>query len=313
MSKLAMKSSSESLPLPHGELSNDSTLEAARADAKLLLNLIHDHTHASKEDDVRKPQRVTGMMAIFDDIKSRLDRSQVPRKREAELRRCNTDLRRGFPPKEKKPQDRIAEENCKLRKELNSSMTARKNLESMFASLGKEKAIMAAELARKVQELIDTEELLDDLKAQNETLTEKVKACAAEHKARRNSIGIPGDSPLQERNKVLSEQLLKSLDGYRSMKRKLKEAQEENARIASKMAAAAAEVAAGIEMIHGLHERIGKGGEGVAGIDEELAAVERMLVRSHGKLAKGSPKRGESVKPVADLPADKPSGLAAGE
>lgn len=292
-----MSTSSEALPSADGELSNNSTLEGY-------------HTHASEEDDVRKQQRVTGMMAILDDLKSRLDSPRFPNKREASLRRCNSDLRCGFPPKERKPKDPITDENHKLRRELRSSLTARKNLESMFTSLGKEKAIMATELARKVQEFSDMEELLDDLKAHNETLTEKVKTCAAEHKAKKN-VGITSDSPLQERNKVLSEQLLKSLDGYRSMKRKLKEAQEENARIASQMEAAAAEVAAGIEVIHGLHERIGKGCEGAAGIHEELAALERMLVGSQGKLAKGSPKREGSVKPVADLPAEKPSGLGA--
>lgn len=257
------------------------------------------------------------MMTILDDIKSRLEKSQFPSKREAELRRCNTDLRRGFPPKERKPQDLIAEENHKLRKELNSSMMARKKLESMFTSLGKEKAIMATELARKVQELDEMEELVGDLKAQNETLSEKVKACAAEHKPIKNGAGIAGDSPgnaaLQERNKVLSEQLLKSLDGYRWMKRKLKEAQEENARIASRMEAAAVEVAAGIEMIHCLHQRIGvkASEEEAAGIDKELAALEGMLLGLQRKLAKGSLKSGDGVMPAVDLPAEKPSGLGA--
>lgn len=296
MNKIRANSSPDLLPSANREVSNDSALEGAKANAKLLLELINDHTHASKEDDARKPQRVTGMMTILDDIKSRLDNSQFRNKREPELRRCNSELRRGFPPKERKPQDSMTEENCKLRRELNSSMMVRKNLESMFTSLGKEKAIMTAELARKAQELSEMEELVDDLKAQNETLTEKVKTCAAEHKAKKNGISAGGDPQgsapvLQERNKVLSEQLLKSLDGYRSMKRKLKEAQGENARIASKMEAAAAEVAAGIEMIHGLSERIGK--EGREGVVEELAALERVLVGLQGKLsAKGSPTKG---------------------
>ncbi|KAG1348176.1 hypothetical protein COCNU_06G020050 [Cocos nucifera] len=258
------------------------------------------------------------MMTILDDLKSRLEKSQFSKKREPELRRCNTDLRRGFPPKakERKPQELIAEENYNPQRDLNSGMMARKSIESMFTSLGKEKAIMTAELARKAQELSDMEELVNDLKAQNETLAEKVKACATEHKAKKNGINVGGDSSgsmglLQERNKVLSEQLLKSLDGYRSMKRKLKEAQEENARIVSKMEVAAAQMAAGIQMIHGLHERIGKRHEGVAGIDDELAAVERMLVGLQGKLVMASPRRGESVKPVVDMPAEKPSGLGA--
>ncbi|XP_010907981.1 uncharacterized protein [Elaeis guineensis] len=314
MRKLRTNSSPELLFSADGQRSNDSTSKGAKANAKLPLELIHDHSHASKEDDVQKPQRIsTGMMTILDDIKSRLEKSQFPKKREPQLRRCNTDLRRGFPPEERKHREPITEENYKLRRELNSSMMARKHLESMFTSLGKEKAIMAAELARKVQELSDMEELIVDLKAQNETLTEKVKACAAEHK--NNGVGIGGDSSgsmaLQERNKVLSEQLLKSFDGYRSMKRKLKEAQEENATIVSKMEMAASEVAASIEMIHGLHERIGKHGEAMAGIDGELAAVEGMLVGLQGKLIVGSPKKGESVKPVVDMPAEKPSGLGA--
>jgi hypothetical protein len=42
---------------------------------------------------------------------------------------------------------------------------------------------MAAELARKVHELNETEELVYDLKSQNETLMAKLQACFVEKKS----------------------------------------------------------------------------------------------------------------------------------
>ncbi|GER26047.1 myosin heavy chain-related [Striga asiatica] len=65
------------------------------------------------------------------------------------------------------------------------------------------------------------DKLVGDLRTQNESLLEKAKRWATDEKK-------PGFRELQERNRVLSEQLLKSLDGCRSMKRKLRAAHEEN-------------------------------------------------------------------------------------
>ncbi|KAJ6949667.1 hypothetical protein NC651_003600 [Populus alba x Populus x berolinensis] len=72
-------------------------------------------------------------------------------KKVAQLRRCNTDLRPSLAPADQKPDE--------------------------SASDGKEREIMAAELARKVHELNETEELVYDLKSQNETLMAKLQAC----------------------------------------------------------------------------------------------------------------------------------------
>ncbi|KAK0579838.1 hypothetical protein LWI29_032278 [Acer saccharum] len=173
----------------------DMSLEGIATNVKLLLKLIQDHTEASTRDlDDRKIQRVAGMMTILDDVKARIQKSQSMKNRKAELRRCNTDLRPNHgvsaAPRDKKQADHpaITDEKEKLRRQLYASLAARKSLENMCSSLGKEKEIIASELARKVQELEGTEELINDLKAQNETLLGKLQHCASEHKEKRTSI-----------------------------------------------------------------------------------------------------------------------------
>uniref|UniRef100_U5GSI2 Uncharacterized protein n=1 Tax=Populus trichocarpa TaxID=3694 RepID=U5GSI2_POPTR len=100
-----------------------------------------------------------GMMTILDDFKVRIQKSLSGKKKVAQLRRCNTDLRPSLAPADQKPDE--------------------------SASDGKERKreIMAAELARKVHELNETEELVYDLKSQNETLMAKLQACFVEKKS----------------------------------------------------------------------------------------------------------------------------------
>ncbi|XP_073005475.1 uncharacterized protein [Typha latifolia] len=244
-------------------------------------NLEQEKNSSVEEDGCKKPERV----ALLDDVK--IQKQQASK---AELRRCNTDLRRGALPKDtKKPQDPIAEENQKLHRALTASTAARKSLEKMFSSLGKEKEIIAAELAKKVREINDTEELLADLRAQNEKLLDKVKACATEHRAKKGGADGAGEAQgghaaLQERNKLLSEQLLKSLDSYRSTKRRLKDAQEENKRITRKVVEVAGEATSGIDKIRGIRERINVENEEGVEIKEELSEFERLLRGMKNKL-----------------------------
>lgn len=186
---------------------------------KLLYKLVQDHSYPSKgaaaADDSRRQHRVAGILTLLDDIKSRVHQSNLAaphhhhHRAAAELRRCNTDLRRncGGGGGDKKPQPQPmpsmppmppqdpAEEAQRLRRELSATMAARKSLERMFTSLGKEKEMIAAELARKVQELDDAEEAVGDLRSQNERLLDKVKVCVAEHKAVAKSVG--GDAQVR--------------------------------------------------------------------------------------------------------------------
>ncbi|KAF8408803.1 hypothetical protein HHK36_004872 [Tetracentron sinense] len=315
MSKTRANSSPELLPSAKTDLDgqDDATLEGVAANVKLLLKLIQDHNEAcTKDNDGRKTQRVAGMMTILDDVKARIQKSQsFGKKREAELRRCNTDLRSNQVPRDRKQHETITDEKQKLRNELNASLAARKSLERMFSSLGKEKEIMAAELSRKVQELDGMEEHINDLKAQNEMLLAKVQACAKEHKEKKCSGGdTQGNAALQERNKALSEQLLKSLDGYRSLKKKLKEAQVENAGIKAKMAEMAVEVAVGLDRIHDFQLRIAKRNEEPIEIEEELSAIEQMFQHLEMKFSKYGKKRSECIKPKANLNAGKPPVIA---
>ncbi|KAL5977139.1 hypothetical protein ACLOJK_021481 [Asimina triloba] len=290
MSKGRAHSSPELLQSDNPDSSNlDATV-------KLLLKIINDYHDACAIDDgTRKNQRIAGMIGILDDIRSRIEKSQSSTqkksRREAELRRCNTDLRRNqlvAPTKEKRPQEPVYEENQRLRRELSVNLVARKSLERMFSSLGKEKEIIAAELARKVQELHGVEEHINDLKAQNEMLLEKVQHCAVEHAEKKKTTAINGgavreylmssnSAALQERNRELSDQLLKSIDGYRCLQRKLKDAREENAGIRAKAEEMKEAVSAGLLRIHDLRRRVAER-ENASDIGLELSAVENMFM-----------------------------------
>lgn len=279
----------------------DSHLEGIGANVKLLLKLIEDHNEANKkDDDSRKPCRVAGMIGILDDVKTRIEKSQGP-KNKAVFRRCNTDLRSNVPkekkpqePTLKKPQEPLEEENEKLRKQLNSSMAARKSLERMFSSLGKEKEIMAAELARKVHELNEMEEELNYHKAQNEKLLAKVQAYAAHHKDKTAAVG--GDFELNDhRNRLLTEKLLKSLEGYRMLKWKLREFKEENTEIRMNMEEIAQDVEAGLDRIHDLRHRIVGSGMKWVDVENELSSLECMFRCFEEKVKIGMPERGDCM------------------
>nr|CAD1819628.1 unnamed protein product [Ananas comosus var. bracteatus] len=263
MNRVRANSSPELTPSNRLEQHNDSPLEGVAANVKLLYKLVQDHSYPSKgaaaADDSRRQHRVAGILTLLDDIKSRVHQSNLAaphhhhHRAAAELRRCNTDLRRngGSGGSDKKPQPMPsmppmppqdpAEEAQRLRRELSATMAARKSLERM-----------------KVQELDDAEEAVGDLRSQNERLLDKVKVCVAEHKAVAKSVG--GDAQrhetLLERNTALSEQLLRTLDSYRAMKSKLKEAQEENTRMVYRAAEIGGGVKAGVEGIRRLREKI---------------------------------------------------------
>jgi len=258
---------------------------------KLLLKLIQDHSEAStKENDDRKVQRVAGMIKIIDDAKSRIEKCKSSGKKE--LRRCNTDLRPNAPRVNKKSNEPITDEKERLRKELNASLAARKSLEIMCSSLGKEKEIMASELSKKVQELCGMEELISDLKAQNEMLLRKVQTCVEEHIEKKCNRGevAQGNAGLHERNRALSEQLLKSLDGYRSLKRKFKEAKEENIGILATMEEMGMGVQAGLDRVRSFRQQMASRNEKEVDI-EEISALENMFESFNIKISKHGHKK----------------------
>lgn len=236
--------------------------------AKLLTRLTEDFTGAGE-------------------MQSQVQKVNVTRRREAELRRCNTDLRRGAPQRDKaKPLDPAANDTPdaqKLRRELFSSFNARRNLERMCASLSREKEFIAAELARKVRELGEAEELVEDIRRQNAALLEKLKTFAP----RENGDGGDGEgrthnSALQERNKALTEQLLRSVDAGRVMKRRLAEVQEENARVAEVTMAVA-------RLVSRIREKMNAGD---AELEEEVKSLERVLIGLQGKLLRLHQRKG---------------------
>ncbi|XVE67529.1 hypothetical protein DITRI_Ditri08aG0168200 [Diplodiscus trichospermus] len=272
--------------------------EGIAANVKLLLKLIQEQSQASNgEIDDRKAQRVGGMITILDDVKTRVEKySQPVGKSSKELRRCNTDLRPQRAPRDRKSADVVIDEKEKLRRELLASSSARKSLEAMCCSLGKEKGIMASELSRKVQELNEMEELINDLKAQNKSLLDKVRACAAEHTDKKHGVethqGGINVAALQERNKALSEQLFKSIDAYRSLKRKYNDAKDENIGIQTAMAEMEVELAAGIERIHELQQRLATKVE-KSDIGKEISEMHRLFQSLNMKISKHMQKKSD--------------------
>lgn len=274
---------------------------------KLLLKLIKDHKDAcdnkEKKNDGRRMLRVATMMTILDTVRSRIQKCQ------------------SFGG-QRSAGEAVADEKEKLRRELSASMAARKSLEIMCSSLGKEKEIMAAELSKKVHELSEMEELINDLKEQNETLLEKVRECGLKHRDERCDGGLGGGESqgnaalqLQERNKALSEQLLRSLDGNRSMKMKLRDAEEENVMMQSAMDEMRAEVVTSLERVRSFKERmlVSSTSNIPAPLDvqEEIVALENMFECFQMLVAKYDQKQqGEWGKITSEINARKPSVLA---
>ncbi|KAL8507342.1 hypothetical protein ACS0TY_018039 [Phlomoides rotata] len=265
---------------------DDVALQGVAANVKLLLKLIQDHKIACDQEktDHRRMLRVATMMTILDNVRERIQKCQSfgNKRGEAELRRCNTDLRRSPVPRDDKRDD----EKEGLRRDLSASLAG---LQMMCSSLGKEKQIMSAELSKKVHELSEMEEIINNLKEQNETLRQKVQECFSEHMEKKT--GSKGEPPavalvLQERNKALSEQLLRSLDGYRSMKRKLKVAQEENVMMHDTIDEMGAKVVRSLERVRSLKEGMSSSS---VDVQEEIAVLERvfegfkMVVEKHDK------------------------------
>lgn len=275
------------------------------------------------------------MMTILDNAKDRIQKCQSfgLKKTEAELRRCNTDLRRNSIPRDKKPgggpeaevEEEAADEGKeRLKRELIASLAAQRNLKAMCSSLGKEKKFMEAELSKKVHELSEMEELLNNLKAQNETLRQKVQECLSEHKNRKSSGGGGGGGGggedmqaalvLQERNKALSEHMLRSIDGYRSMKRKLKVAQEENAMLHSTVDEVGEKVVRSLERVRSLKERMTTpsplGTEAPLDLQEEIIGLESMFERFGMLVEKHEKNKGDCTRPNGEINAYKPSVLA---
>ncbi|KAE9591368.1 hypothetical protein Lal_00038530 [Lupinus albus] len=275
-----------------GQSQDDSGVEGLATNIKLLLKLIQEHNGCrAKDNDERKCNRVNGMMFILDEARSRVQKIQSSTKRKVELRRCNTDVRSNIPtPKDKKLHpDVIVDEKEKVRRELNACLVARQSLQAMCSSLGKEKQIMASELARKAQELAEMEEYIGDLKARNNTLLERLHAASSEVKEKKsNGVDMEGNIALQEHSKALREQLQKSIDGYRSLKRKLRDIQEENKEMHATMDQLDVEVQAGIDRIHGFKEKSVPANEQ---IQDEISALEHLFESLSMKISKHTQKK----------------------
>lgn len=285
-----------SSPELHATSPEDYSLEGIATNVKLLLKLIQEHNGASTNDE-RKTQRIAGMMTILDDVKARVEKSfqsKTARKRLAELRRCNTELRpsRGViatPSREKKPQEPMSfEEFERVKKQLSASLAARKSLEIMCSSLGKEKNIMSCELSRKNSELHEMEELVNDLRAQNQNLLAKLQS----------NVGNGGDNlGLEDRNKVLMDQLVKSLETYRSLKRKYKAVKYENYECHSAMEEIGVEVNNVLRQIQSFGEKMESNKDQMLDVQQEVSGFEQMFERFHIKVSKHLEKNNTSAKP----------------
>ncbi|MCD7465737.1 hypothetical protein HAX54_001831 [Datura stramonium] len=289
---------------------DDSALEGVAANIKLLLKLTQDHKNAcnKEKNDGRRMLRVATMMTILDNVRTRIQKCQSFGNKSPSEAESTSHV-----PIDKKHPEPMIDEKEKLRKQLNASLVARKSLEVMCSSLGKEKEIMASELSKKVHELNEMEDLINDLKEQNESLVERLHERASEKKERRYSSGggeTQGNTALQERNKALSENLRRSLDGYRSIKRKWKDAHAENMEMHATMEEMTAKIGAGLARIHSFKERIACESVPSMDIREEIVELEHMFECFEMQVAKHGPKEGECVKPKAEISACKPTVFA---
>ena len=252
---------------------------------RLLLKLIQDHNGGSpKDNDERKSHRVAGMISIIDEVKGRIQRIQSTTKMRAELRRCNTDLKPNIP--RDKRSEVVIDEKERLKRELSSSFVARKSLQAMCSNLGKEKEIMAMELARKTQELTEMEDFINDLKSQNEMILEKLQAYHSQNGEESNALEMQGDADLRERNKVLEEQLQMLIEDYRFLKRKFKDIREENIEFHEGMEEMEAEIQTGIDRIRVLKEKMTSGNAEPGNIREEVSALQHMFESLSKKIFK---------------------------
>ncbi|KAJ8533575.1 hypothetical protein K7X08_006899 [Anisodus acutangulus] len=289
---------------------DDSALEGVAANIKLLLKLIQEHKNAcnKEKNDGRRMLRVATMMTILDNVRTRIQKCQSFGNKSSSDSESTSHV-----PIDKKYHEPMIDEKEKLRKQLNASLVERKSLEVMCSSLGKEKEIMAAELSKKVHELNEMEDLINDLKEQNENLVERLHERATEQKERRYTSGggeTQGNIALQERNKALSENLLRSLDGYRYIKRKWKDAQAENMVMHATMEEMTAKIGAGLARLNSFKEKIASESVPSTDIQEEIVELEHMFECFEMQVAKHGPKEGECVKPKAEISAVKPTVFA---
>ncbi|CAA0827570.1 myosin heavy chain-related [Striga hermonthica] len=275
---------------------DDTALEGVAANTKLLLKLVEDHRDACRKEknEGRRMLRVATMMTILDNIRGR-------------IQKCQSLGRKGTTGPDPSPTENPDEEKARLKRELASSLAAQKSLQAMCSSLGKEKEIMAAELSRKARELTGMEELIGDLRAQNEALLERARLCAIEHGEGKQSGG-DGVGELEERNRLLSDQLLKSLDAYRSMKRKLRASHEENESIRATLDEMRRKFMGSLGRIKGFKE----GDDSEFDVREEISELEGMFECFRVMVEKHEVKQGDcGVEPKGgNISARRPSVVA---
>lgn len=256
---------------------------------KVLLKLIQDHNMSNSKDNLeRKTHRMAGMISIIDEVKNRIQKIQTTSKK-AEFRRCKTDVSKSIAPlleDEKPPEVTTVEEKEKPRRDLHSSLTSNPNIQALCSSLGKEKQIMASELARQAQELSELEDYITDLKDQNQMLMEKLRSYSLERKERSGEMEKQDNKIVQQKNKELSKQLLKVNDGFQTLKKRFQETQAERTQMLATMKEMEVEVQAGVKKIQEFKEKLAKKGEDDLNFKEAVSALEHVLESLSLKISK---------------------------
>ncbi|KAI3740555.1 hypothetical protein L2E82_31023 [Cichorium intybus] len=256
---------------------DDSALEGVAANVKLLLKLVQDHKEACQthRHDGRRMLRVAGMMTILDMVRTRIQKCQSFGAERTSLRQSNNDMRTYLVENEKRVAElTMVDEKDKLKRQLSASSAARKSLEVMCSSLGKEKEIMMGELARKAHELSEMEDHIEDLKAQNDSLLERVKECAEVHEPGQKEPH--GNMAVCEQNKALKDQLMRSLNGYRNLKRNLADVYEENIFMQSRIEEMGIKVGVSLEKIRKYRQNHNENSEELVDIEEGILELEHI-------------------------------------
>lgn len=248
---------------------------------RLLLKIIEEHKVATNNNrnDGKKMLRAATMMTILENIRLKIQSShpfQVEGAEKDLIRRCssNSDFQQKDVGGGGDNHDHhivpIDEERDRLRKSLDSSLAQRRSLEIFFTNLLKQRDMMSNELSKKVNLMNGMEEFVQELEAENQSLSDKVRKCVSLHSTEEyDTKDEDYIQLLREKNRALSNDLQCTRDRLQSIKVKTKELDDENNTIYEQMNEISGEVNAALHRLNRLKQ--------IKVASDEIAQLEQVL------------------------------------
>lgn len=255
---------------------------------RLLLKIIEEHKVATNNNinDGKKMLRAATMMTILENIRLKIQSShpfQIEGAEKILIRRCssNSDFQQkdvgGGSGSSSGGGDNhdhhivpIDEERDRLRKSLDSSLAQRRSLEIFFTNLRKERDMMSNELSKKVNLMNGMEEFVQELEAENQSFSVKVRECVFLHGTEESDTkDVDNIVQLREKNRALSNDLQCTRDRLQSIKAKTKELNDQNNTINGQMSEISGEVNAALQRLNRLKQ--------IKVASDEIAQLEQVL------------------------------------